>query len=124
MRFVLSIFLLVVFLFSSASRFGVILSFKLNQRYIAKNLCENRFKPKSSCEGKCYLAKQLKKHDQEESKSQKSNPRTEEYINAELSSFDMGTGLWLEKDTLNSFYLQTVLASFVGEIFHPPLSLS
>ena len=119
-RFVLSIFLLVVFLFSSASRFGVILSFKLNQEYIAKKLCENRFKPKSCCEGKCYLTKQLKKHDQEESKSQKSNPRTEEYIKTQLPVFEINSSIWLEKNTFNSLYKQNPLSQFVNSIFHPP----
>ena len=30
--------------------------------YIAENLCENREEPKSCCEGKCHLQKQLEKN--------------------------------------------------------------
>jgi len=38
-----------------------IVDYLINKDYIAKNLCENRNKPKSCCKGKCYLVKQLKK---------------------------------------------------------------
>jgi hypothetical protein len=33
----------------------------MNQKTIAASLCENRFKPRSCCQGKCYLGKQLNK---------------------------------------------------------------
>ena len=33
----------------------------VNKKYIIKNLCINRAKPFSCCEGKCYLKQQLKK---------------------------------------------------------------
>lgn len=38
-----------------------IVDYLINKDFIAKNLCENRNKPKSCCKGKCYLLKQLKK---------------------------------------------------------------
>ena len=34
--------------------------YQINKKYIAANLCENRAKPKSKCNGKCYLAKKIK----------------------------------------------------------------
>lgn len=36
------------------------IEYAVNKDYIAKNLCINRDKPHSCCEGKCYLEKQLK----------------------------------------------------------------
>jgi hypothetical protein len=42
------------------------------KEYIAKNLCINRTKPKSCCEGKCYLEKQLKKSADATSSDEKS----------------------------------------------------
>lgn len=42
------------------------LNFKINQDYIAKELCENKEVPKMNCNGKCYLAKQLQKQEKEE----------------------------------------------------------
>ena len=42
-------------------QWAVIIAFKCNQTYIAKNLCINRKKVHSCCQGKCYLGKQLQK---------------------------------------------------------------
>jgi len=37
--------------------------YAVNKDYIVKNLCINRDKPKSCCEGKCHLKKELSKSD-------------------------------------------------------------
>ncbi len=58
--------LLLALLAQSFSRFLVVLQYNLNREYIAKNLCENRNKPKCCCHGKCFLKKQLAKNDKEE----------------------------------------------------------
>ncbi len=34
--------------------------YAVNKSYIVQYLCENRDKPRLKCDGKCYLAKQLK----------------------------------------------------------------
>lgn len=44
------------------------LFFFLNQRSISQSYCKNRFKNITVCEGKCYLAKQLKKQTEDSSK--------------------------------------------------------
>lgn len=69
MRALLSILLSAVILLPSLQNFWVRLSFEINKSYIAKNLCENRFKPELDCGGQCYLMKQLaeRKKQQEES---------------------------------------------------------
>jgi hypothetical protein len=55
------LFLLV--LTATFSKWIVIAQFNLNQKYIAQKLCVNRFKPRSCCKGKCFLAKQLNKEE-------------------------------------------------------------
>jgi len=47
--------------FQAMIKVAIIGWYELNKDYIAKNLCENRNKPKMKCCGKCYLRKQLKK---------------------------------------------------------------
>ena len=42
------------------------MAFKLNQAYIAAELCENRFEPLVLCSGSCYLDKQLEALDGKE----------------------------------------------------------
>ena len=49
--------------FSSAL---VWVGFKLNQNYIAQNLCINRFNPNLHCNGKCYFMRKIKEAEQKE----------------------------------------------------------
>lgn len=49
---------------SSSSKVWTYLAFKINQDYIAAELCENRFEPLTLCSGKCYLGDQLQQLDE------------------------------------------------------------
>jgi hypothetical protein len=51
------------------NQWGAVAYYRVNQDYIAKNLCENRDKPMMNCNGQCYLAKQLKAAEEKEQKS-------------------------------------------------------
>lgn len=51
------------------SHWFVIMSFRLNQNYIAKNLCENRNRPKLNCKGNCVLMKKIKQQEKQEQNS-------------------------------------------------------
>jgi len=71
MKAFLSILLSLLILVCATSKAWVYLAFKLNQSYIAAELCENRYETLVMCSGRCYLDKQLETLDQKE---QKSNP--------------------------------------------------
>jgi hypothetical protein len=101
----------------------IYVSFKINQDYIAKNLCENRAKPKMQCNGKCQLMKKLKQADKEE---QKQIPQTlkEKY---ELLYCHNLTSFSIEKrnifaETKKSFfdYQFHFNTSYNTDIFRPP----
>ena len=63
------VILLTLFIFiQPLSKVWIFVSFKINQDYIAKNLCENRAKPILKCNGKCQLMKKLKQADKDEEK--------------------------------------------------------
>ena len=51
------------------NQWGAVAYYRVNQDYIAKNLCENRDKPMMNCNGQCFLAKQLKAAEEKEQKS-------------------------------------------------------
>ncbi len=53
--------------------------------YIAKNLCINRDKPKSCCQGKCHLKKQIEKSN--ESGDNENNSSNKKVINQEVKEF-------------------------------------
>ena len=51
----------------------IVAEYYANKDFIAKNLCENRDKPKMHCDGKCCLKKKLAK----EGKDQVPSPRSQ-----------------------------------------------
>ena len=79
------------------------------------------------CDGKCYLAKQLKKLEQEEKKNQpvpKMPFKLKENVwNSDsqiISVFEVTTIAALSKRSAIFFYPNTKLNSFSGSVFHPP----
>lgn len=65
MKAFVTIFLSLLILVCSTSKALVYIAFKLNQDYIAAELCENRFETLTLCSGKCYLDRQLESLDQQ-----------------------------------------------------------
>lgn len=61
MQRVAAILMMFILSVHTVGQLGVVLWFQLNQRAIATRYCENRQRPALHCNGKCYLAKQLKK---------------------------------------------------------------
>lgn len=79
------------------------------------------------CDGKCYLAKQLKKLEQEEKKNQpvpKMPLKLKENVwnsdSQAITSFDAITIEPLSEKTAAFFYQNTKLNSFSASTFHPP----
>ena len=59
-----SVLLLLLILTQPLFRLGIFYSFKINQKSIALNLCEKRMVNFNTCQGRCFLKKQLKKADE------------------------------------------------------------
>ncbi|MBK7245981.1 MAG: hypothetical protein LKG19_13695 [Saprospiraceae bacterium] len=66
MKLIMSIFLAILILMQGFGKTWIILSFKLNQQTISKNICVQRNIPNNKCKGKCHLKKQLKKSEQKD----------------------------------------------------------
>lgn len=79
MKFIVVPILILLLMTQAFSTWFVMMSFNLNQDYIAKNLCENRYRPQLNCKGNCVLMKKLK----EKEKQEKNTPET---IKLELTS--------------------------------------
>lgn len=47
--------------------------YELRKDFITRNYCINKNRPEMNCDGKCYLAKQLEKAEQEDQKQATSN---------------------------------------------------
>jgi hypothetical protein len=96
-------------------------SFTINQRYIIENFCVNKDMPELKCDGKCYLADQIKaeKERQESTPAFIFNPDFGVYI--PISTFSV----FHPKNTIEplahkSFYQYWFGQTVSKEIEHPP----
>ena len=120
MRSFIAILIASVFLFQSASKLLIMADYEMNKEFIAKNLCENKEKPKSTCNGKCHLAKELKKQDKKE--NQTTNSQKEKYENqfySEVKKSDV-INTDLTNNQLVVLYQFTNYANYLDSIFQPP----
>lgn len=102
------------------SKCWLVVSFAINQRSIAATLCENRAKPNSSCQGKCYLRKKMAA--QEKQETAPLNGGKEKF---EVLLFnDVSRAVSAEPVAVISFhypaYQAAVLEQEAAAIFHPP----
>ncbi|MCW8896726.1 MAG: hypothetical protein OQJ96_10345 [Flavobacteriales bacterium] len=65
---ILAVFMSLVLLFSTNLKSFITINYLLNKAEITELFCINKEKPKLECNGKCHLAKEIKKVDVEEEK--------------------------------------------------------
>ena len=105
-------------------------NFYVNQKEIAAKECENKNRPEMHCNGKCYLAKQLKKADVElESKKEKQQGSYSHLKVLEGASYIPNENIFFELNSSfkdlnkhNYIYKNNYKLEFHIPIFHPPHS--
>lgn len=102
-----------------------IIDYAINKEYIAKNLCENRNKPKMNCNGKCHLMKQLKKANAtipSDGNTTKDSSNQEENC-VHVSSYFVFNAEF-QTSQVNNSYIHTfkskLPSNYLKDIFHPP----
>jgi hypothetical protein len=106
-------------LIHSMSRWLTYASFKLNQNYIAKNICINRNDPTTGCEGSCQLRLMLKQ--QENQKKEASFTfQLKETVIITAEKLDVVFGLKLELLIFYGIYITEIKEGFLYKLFHPP----
>lgn len=123
--------LLAVILFSSLlltqtfSKWLLIADYTINKEYIAKNLCENRSKPKLHCNGKCQLMKKMAAEEDEANKNTSGNSLSKMSFSETLFNDEPVEKTLLapaaQEPVFNGFYLVKKYSSLPSSIFHPPL---
>ncbi len=99
--------------------------YELRKDFIIKNYCINKSRPELHCDGKCYLAKQLEKAEQEDQKQATGNFITK------LLSFEseIKTNLFADfflkktfsvKENPNFIYSESISSNNAFSFFHPP----
>lgn len=102
------------------SKVYILLQFKINQNYIAKNLCVKKDLPNNCCKGSCQLEKQLEK---EEKKESQSGNQLKEKFEIELFFQKPDYACLPINTTVDKLYTMcvfTVPESMLHSIFHPP----
>ena len=124
MKKILVILLTLLVFLQPLSKVWIFVSFKINQDYIAKNLCENRAKPILKCNGKCQLMKKLKQADKEEEKQtpQTIKEKLEVLYCLNQSNFNVSQKLDFEVKKQSFFgYKFQNYSSFQSTLFRPPI---
>jgi hypothetical protein len=99
--------------------------YELRKDFITRNYCINKNRPEMNCDGKCYLAKQLEKAEQEDQKQATSNfiskllsfetvIKTNDFVNFFLKKS------FKTKDDSHFKVLEFLLSKNVFSFFHPP----
>jgi hypothetical protein len=120
----LAIFINLLILFQFFGQVWIIVTFKVNQEYIAKNLCVQRDVKNNCCQGYCQLKKQLAEKDKREQRQLPRNSSEKNifsfFICDELSSYKFITAI---KEHNFDNYLCFFSSSLKCVIFHPPKML-
>lgn len=120
LHIILSFFLLISFSYQSAARTVIYFQFKANQKQLAETVCENKNKPKSCCEAKCYLDKEIKKEEKRQSDSSSSiKDKTEKSeLRTGFITFVFASHIFTQD--FNTIYSKSLPNNFLSSVFHPP----
>jgi len=119
---VAAIFLVVLILFPIFGKSWVLISFKLNQESIAKNLCVQRNIKNNSCHGCCQLKKRLAEKERQEQKqlprgTNEKSPFSGDYLCKELNNTVHRSSI--KKGPFMN-YDNSLLNRSLDALFHPP----
>ena len=116
--------LMVAFTAQCFSQSLLVVNFYLNQKYISKNLCENRLKSSSCCHGKCFLRKQLNQQEQknQESTGSKLENKTEAFNLRQISVLEIAQ-FHASPENFGVVISRKVYGGFPNSVFHPPCGL-
>lgn len=123
---ILGFIFIIALLWKDIAAFSWNIWFYKNQVELAAKYCVNKKKPMLHCNGKCYLAKQLKQLEQEE----ESTPVPKMPLNLKeqiwtvsemnVAYFEM-IAIETQVKSATFHYLSYPLRTYASSIFHPPI---
>jgi hypothetical protein len=114
--------LLFSLVFQSVQNLGFVALYRLNKKFIAEKLCENKSRPQMHCEGKCCLKKQLAKSAREEKDNKSSVVKNDNLVYEVVSFFNMTLSYHGSLASCFPNMQSNLHRGFYNDIFHPPLS--
>lgn len=101
----------------------IVVTFKINQKEIAKTLCVKKDIKNNTCRGKCHLKKQIDKADEQEKKQTPTTQKEQVDVlfcyNVHPLTLNNNAGYY-ETKKLYAYENNFFVPSFLTDIFHPP----
>ncbi len=120
MKVFIAIFLLFGMLLQTTAKLAILINFKINQEYIAKNLCVNKDVPDSCCKGSCQLNEDLE--EEEKSENPEALPNLKDKF--ELLPFTLTSKKdWFFGSVIRKhhfIYIHKNYTTDLSAVFHPP----
>ena len=118
----IALLLLLALMSANLSGLFIFAEFKINQKYIAATLCDNRNNPELGCNGKCYLMKKMKDALEKEKKQEQSNQKKGVQDFCTLTSLVTVAFANPIAPELEPAYLPLKLPRVSFDVLHPPPS--
>ncbi len=119
LKYIISIF--IIFMIAVRPVLPLV-NYAVNYDYIAKNLCENRAVPQSTCKGKCYLEKELSKTEKQSGNIQVLKISVPDHFLAHDILSVVNLGFCADRHHQNFPYSDSYAREHSSGIFRPPLS--
>lgn len=120
MKRCITLFILLLLVFQNSGNIWIIGDFYINQDYIAKNLCINRFDTVPICNGKCYLDNKLKASEKEDKKFPTIIYKEVQLFLQDPIQFSFIMIRLLFKKKFPVLYIGSQNSEFIFSIYHPP----
>lgn len=118
MRFILPLFII----FTIAIRpILPMVNYVVNYEYIVKNECVNRMKPQQTCNGKCFLAKELAKTEKQSQQITTKSNVIDVFLTNEILVFPTLLPKYFVENIQFAELKNQHQSSFITDVFHPPL---
>lgn len=115
-----SIFFSLLILAPSTANLLIYFQFKINQEYVAQNLCINRDQPITTCYGSCYLKEKLKQNPVNQEEQPVILTVFEHPVFVQGQLYDLVKPAFFYFDLPAHYLEQLSPSSFIFSIFHPP----
>jgi hypothetical protein len=120
---VLSTILSVLIISQTMVNVGIGIYYHLNKSYITQQLCVNKNNPSLHCNGHCYLAKQLKKAEEQESKqSSRFVKEKDEIVSNQVQKSSLAYFPVFTSFNLIPFNSSIYISDFTQSLIKPPLA--
>ncbi|WP_353118888.1 hypothetical protein [Myroides odoratus] len=118
----LLLLLLLSFIYQNTSSFWILTSFYINQRYIAENICINRFDAIPMCYGSCYLQSELSEDSEKKTELPMFKTKEVQPLFSQSMAYqpDVVHPIPLENIPYPNYMDTLVISNFIYAVFQPP----